>query len=268
MDKARDSRDYKRKALALFRRHKFTEGEVKMSRGFKLTTNATRKEYLKSYYDHLISWGQQLEQKEEHEKAQNKFRRANIIFSGQPTTLFNLGNILYRQGKCENAIIMYNKALSDRSLDPKIYNNWGYVLSQQGKYHEAVEMYREAVERDPEYILAYFNMVIALYYLNKKKKAEEVFGKVFRMIEECEYEIFDVVEIFEREIGRFEKEKEMKSVSRMTLNQYQELKLRFEGFKYVFDLLERELKLEKRIGLEVKNLKDDVPFLSTMMSSV
>jgi len=248
MNQALDSRDYKRRALALFRQQKYQEGEIKMSRGLKLTTIATRQEYLKSYCNQMISWGQQLQEKEQPEKAGNKFKRANSLISGQPTTLFNLGNSLYRQGKVDEALKKYDRALSDRTLDPRIYNNWGYVLCREGRYQEAVLMYEKAIEKDPEHIMAYLNLMVALFYLEKKREAEMATKKILKAIEEAEYEIFDVIEIFQKEIVIMEKIVERKT--RLTKCQYEEFKLKFESLKYAFDLIAKELKSDDRSSSE------------------
>jgi len=243
MNKALDSRDYKRKALALFRQQKFHEGEVKISRGLNLTTITTRQEYLKSYCDQLISWGQQLQDKEQPDKAENKFKRANSLIPDQPTTLFNLGNSLYRQEKVNEALKKYERALSDRTLDPKIYNNWGYVLCQEEKYDEGVLMYQKALEKDPEHLVTYLNMMVALFCLDRKDEAETAVKEALKVIEEVEYEIFDVVEIFQKEIVRWEKD--ARRVIRLTNHQYEKFRLKFESLKYVFDLIANELKSDR-----------------------
>ena len=59
--------------------------------------------------------------------------------------LYNMGNALKDQGKLEEAIESYNKALSLKPDYAEAYNNMGNALKDQGKLEEAIEAYNKAL---------------------------------------------------------------------------------------------------------------------------
>ena len=75
-----------------------------------------------------------------------------------------MGNVLKDQGKLDEAIASYNKALALKPDHSKIYNNKGAALRDQGKLDEASEAYNKAVSLKPDYVDAHFNMG-KLYWL-------------------------------------------------------------------------------------------------------
>ncbi len=88
----------------------------------------------------------------------------------KPWVLFNIwGNVLARQGKLEEAIAKYQKAIE---LNPKYappYSNWGYALRDQSnvlrdqgnalagldKSEQAIAKYQKAIELDPKFAFPY-----------------------------------------------------------------------------------------------------------------
>ena len=76
--------------------------------------------------------------------------------------LNNLGNALSEQGKLDEAIACYRRAIE---LDPKFalaHNNLGVALQDQGKLDEAIACYRKAIELDPKCAPAHSNLGDAL----------------------------------------------------------------------------------------------------------
>jgi tetratricopeptide (TPR) repeat protein len=56
-----------------------------------------------------------------------------------------MGNALKEQGKLDEAIEAYNKALSIKPDYAEAYNNMGNALKEQGKLEEAIEAYNKAL---------------------------------------------------------------------------------------------------------------------------
>ena len=54
-----------------------------------------------------------------------------------------MGNALKGQGKLEEAIEAYNKALAIKPDYAEAYNNMGIALQDQGKLEEAIEAYNK-----------------------------------------------------------------------------------------------------------------------------
>ena len=70
----------------------------------------------------------------------------------------NLGNILLKQERVDEAIEHFNKALELDPGDAKAHNNLGLALVRQGRLDEAEPHYRKAVELNPGYFKAHENL--------------------------------------------------------------------------------------------------------------
>ena len=68
-----------------------------------------------------------------------------------------MGNALKEQGKLEEAIENYTKALSIKPDYAKAYNNMGNALKEQGRLEEAIENYTKALSIKPDYVEAIVN---------------------------------------------------------------------------------------------------------------
>ena len=75
-----------------------------------------------------------------------------------------MGNVLKDQGKLEEAIESYNKALSLKPDYAEVYNNMGNILTDQGKLEEAIETYKKALSLKPDYTTAHRNLSLIKKY--------------------------------------------------------------------------------------------------------
>lgn len=75
---------------------------------------------------------------------------------------YSAGNASAKDGKNEDALIEYDKALE---IDPKhvsAWNNKGIVLARLGRFEEAIDCYDKAIELSPKYANAWYNKANAL----------------------------------------------------------------------------------------------------------
>src|SRR5262249_22072973 len=87
------------------------------------------------------------------------------------------GIALYDQGKLDEAVAAYRKAVE---LDPKralAHKNLGAALARQGKRDEAVAEYRKAIELDPKYAHAHNDLGAALAGQGKLDEAVAEYRK-------------------------------------------------------------------------------------------
>ncbi len=83
-----------------------------------------------------------------------------------------LGNILQDQGKIDEAIFMYNKAIQVDETFYKAYYNLGNIYLQDGRPNMAVEQYKKVIKLKPEYAYAHYNLGCAYIKLGKLGKAK------------------------------------------------------------------------------------------------
>ncbi len=74
----------------------------------------------------------------------------------------NLATILGGQGRIEEAIVQYRKALESQPDDAVVLNNLGVALARRGQVDEAMGCYYKALEIKPDYAKAHFNLGNAL----------------------------------------------------------------------------------------------------------
>lgn len=89
----------------------------------------------------------------------------------------SLGSVLKAQGKMDDAIEAYTKALSLNPRDAVIHHNLGNVLHEKGNIPEAIEAYTKALSFNPNYFDAYYHLGIALYENHQISDAIEAFYK-------------------------------------------------------------------------------------------
>ncbi|MDI6686588.1 MAG: tetratricopeptide repeat protein [Desulfobacterales bacterium] len=77
----------------------------------------------------------------------------------------NLGCTLARQGKISDASYHYNKALLINPNNAKAHNNLGVLLAGKEKVNDAIYHYKEALRINPKYGGAYYNL--GKIYANK-----------------------------------------------------------------------------------------------------
>lgn len=70
------------------------------------------------------------------------------------------------------------EGIDDKNINLQAaYNNKGYSLYMQGKYEDAIRCYNRAIEIDPKYTIAWNNKGKALSALNRDREAEAMFSK-------------------------------------------------------------------------------------------
>jgi tetratricopeptide (TPR) repeat protein len=116
---------------------------------------------------------QELEKlKQEAEKAQ-KQKQA----SAEVKAFFDNGLGLAAQGKYDEAIVEYKKALEKDPDQPYIHANLADALSRQNKLPEALEEYQKAIALKADDAAMYTNMGVLLGKMGKVAESQEAFKK-------------------------------------------------------------------------------------------
>ena len=86
------------------------------------------------------------------------------IYPQSLDTINVLGAALQGQGKLQEAVASYNKAIQIRPDYPEAHNSLGNALKDLGQLDEAVASYNQAIQIRPDYADAYSNRLFTLNY--------------------------------------------------------------------------------------------------------
>ena len=92
-----------------------------------------------------------------------------------PRACLNLGVILAAQGRNEEALSWYNRALELKPNYAEALNNTGICWARKGEPDQAIVWYRRAVERLRAYPQAWYNLGLALSQAGREPEAIEAF---------------------------------------------------------------------------------------------
>ena len=92
--------------------------------------------------------------------------------SVQAADFYKRARLLQRSGRLEDAKVFYKKALMLDSNSVKALNDLGVAYMQGRDYVEAQESFEQAIQREPDYVDAYYNL--ACLYALKGEKARSL----------------------------------------------------------------------------------------------
>ena len=93
----------------------------------------------------------------------------------------NLGTALYSQGRTEEAIDHYLQALRLRPDYVDAHNNLGFALYSKGRTEEAIDHYLQALRLKPDYVDAHNNLGLALYSQGRTEEAIDHYLQALRI---------------------------------------------------------------------------------------
>lgn len=92
-------------------------------------------------------------------------------------TAFQQANQLLREGKLEEAVVAYRRAIDQNPQFYGAYQNLGEALGKLGRLDEAVEMYRKAIELKPSAGWLHQELGLLLERLEKPQEAKAALPK-------------------------------------------------------------------------------------------
>ncbi len=112
-------------------------------------------------------------------EAQAEFQKAIDLDPAYAEAVTNLGVTLAQQGRWEDAIAAYRKAISLPIYpSPEIaYANLGWAYLNLGKPREAEESYRAAIQLQPSFAQAYYFLGVVLDREGRKDEAKVAFRR-------------------------------------------------------------------------------------------
>ena len=92
-----------------------------------------------------------------------------------------MGIILKRNGRIEEALDSYKKALSLKPDYVQVYNNLGVLYKDNEKYEDAIKMFMKAKELQPNHQNSYYNLALIKKEQGQSEEAIELLLKVLNL---------------------------------------------------------------------------------------
>jgi tetratricopeptide (TPR) repeat protein len=147
-------------ANALAKNREYEEAEAHLRRAIKIKPT-----YAPAYYN----LGNLLQQQGKLNEAISNYRQALELRMPNPYDVhLNLAIALAQNREYEQALKHLNAALRINPDSPQVYYNWGRILQKQGKLDEAIEKWKKALELNPNLTPARQCLNLALKEQNKK----------------------------------------------------------------------------------------------------
>lgn len=115
------------------------------------------------------------------EEAMDHYLKALRIKLDYVDAHYNLGVVLEKQGRIEEAMDHYLQALQINPKYVKAQYNIGLSLSRQGRLEEAVDYYLQALRVNSEYVDAHYNLANVLSKLGRETEAIDHYQQVLRI---------------------------------------------------------------------------------------
>jgi protein O-mannosyl-transferase len=137
------------------------------------------------------------------DEAVDQFQRALRIDPNDPDAVYNLGNALARQGNFEAAGKQLQQALKINPNNAMAAYDLGNVRARQGRFDEAMDQFQRALKIDPGLAKAHYNMGGLLTQQAKLDEAIAHFRQVMRLAPGDGRPAFHLAQIFSRQ-GKFD----------------------------------------------------------------
>lgn len=110
------------------------------------------------------------------EKIETIFSQYDLEKDLEAETLFKEGEARLKKGELDKALESFSKILSVYEK-PEVYYNIGYIKAAQGKYDESIIAFRKAIKIDQRFAEAYQKLGEVYAKIGLKDKAEEALQK-------------------------------------------------------------------------------------------
>ena len=119
-----------------------------------LAANQKAKEINPQDADVHNNLGNVLEKLEKFDEAQNSYRQAIILKQNCTEAYYNLANLLNRLGRFDEAEKNYNQAIKFRPNYAEAFNNLAYLLNKLGRFDESIINFKKSLKINPELVTA------------------------------------------------------------------------------------------------------------------
>jgi tetratricopeptide (TPR) repeat protein/serine/threonine protein kinase len=107
-----------------------------------------------------------------------EFQLALAVRPNEFWTLFRLARDLEQLNQLDQAESLLRNCSVLRPNDPKLHNNRGLIRFRQRRWDEAIKAYEEALHRQPDYLMAYANLMLVHAESKQPARAEAVWRRL------------------------------------------------------------------------------------------
>ncbi len=115
------------------------------------------------------------------QEAEAIFRQGTETSPDHLEMRLNLGLVLVRQGRLDDAILALQAAIARDGQSARVYHDLGNVYRAKSQNDEAVAAFRRAIELQPDYASAYFNLANTLIALERWDEAAPAVEKTLQL---------------------------------------------------------------------------------------
>jgi tetratricopeptide (TPR) repeat protein len=124
-----------------------------------------------AWADGLFAEAELAEENDELEQAESLYRQAMQADRQDPAIPFNLGNVLQRLGRPEEAISAFLAAIKRDPACADAFYNMAILRGQRGQIPEAERCYRATLGIEPGHVAAMFNLALLLTRAERYEEA-------------------------------------------------------------------------------------------------
>jgi Flp pilus assembly protein TadD len=114
------------------------------------------------------------------EESMHAYERALALEPDTGELNVNMGKVLAKQGRFAEAVPHYRVGLKSTPEDPKLHHSLAIALKGSGQLAEAATEFRETLRLDPSHPFARFNLGMALAAASRWEEAEKAFSDAIR----------------------------------------------------------------------------------------
>lgn len=143
-----------------------------------LSKNKNDRNSTTSIASHLMSAVREIENKGDIKLAERMCRRALLLDPSSNVAVSNLGLMLFKQDRYEEALQLFEKKMPENGFYYLTSNkNMGTILYFIERYEEALEKFNNSLKADETYLVAYLNKSMTLFHLKRHLEAQEAFDQ-------------------------------------------------------------------------------------------
>ena len=127
-------------------------------------------------YNQILRHGNLSYKKGKFDDALLKYNKVLKYKQNDPLVNYNLGTILYKKGNYDTAAYFFDNAIKyvkDPALKSKAYYNMGNAYMRQKKFDKAVQSYSDALKYNPADPDSRYNLSYALRNLKQQKQQQK-----------------------------------------------------------------------------------------------